>query len=462
MSATVLIVDDEAKMRDVLSMAIEQLGYRALSASDGLEALGVIEGGEVDLVLSDLRMPVMDGAALLERVVADHPGLPVVIMTAHSNVKDAVRSIKDGAYDYVAKPFEIGEIERVLGNAAKLRAVTRENQRLRDELTERYSFDTLIGASDAFRGVIAAIGEVCETRANVLITGESGTGKEVVARAIHFNSPRRNRAFVAVNCSAIPETLLESELFGHVRGAFTGAVTGRTGRFEQADGGTLFLDEIGDMPVLMQAKILRVLQERVYEPLGSTTQRQADVRIIAATNRNLDEAIQAGSFREDLYYRLNVFPIALPPLRERAEDVLLLADHFLHHFGTSMGRRLTGFTERARAALTAYPWPGNIRELQNAIERAVIRARQPVIDAADLPGGTRDGGLAVAEEARGIQLTGLPLDDELARIERDLILAALDQTGGIQVKAAELLGINERSLWHRIKKLDIRIVKKPV
>jgi two-component system, NtrC family, response regulator AtoC len=455
MTHTILLVDDEPKLRDVLSVGLNDLGYRTLTAPSGSQALDLLQREEVDLVLTDLRMPGIGGRELLKEIKRIRPALPVVLMTAYSTVKDAVQVIKEGAFDYIGKPFEMDELTATIDNALRLYDVMRDNARLRAALEERHSFESLIGNSAAFRAVIKAIGEVCESRANVLLTGESGTGKEMVAQAIHYNSPRRERPFVALNCAAIPEGLLESELFGHVKGAFTGAVANRTGRFAQADGGTLFLDEIGDMPMPVQAKILRVLQERAFEPVGGSQTRTVDVRIVAATNKNLAEAIRLGKFRDDLYYRLNVFPIGLPALRERAEDIPLLAEHFAREVATSMGRKFSSFAPAALQAMTTYYWPGNIRELQNCVERAIIVARGEQIDVADLPpylferpsGDGKEGALPTN------------LDEELERIERGYLLEALRRADGVQVKAAEMLGISERSFWHRVKKYAISIVK---
>ncbi|HXP96919.1 MAG TPA: sigma-54 dependent transcriptional regulator, partial [Telmatospirillum sp.] len=444
------------RLADVLTVALERLGYRVLSTGKGEEALRLLESESVDLLLTDLRMPGLSGRDLLRESKKRRPGLPVVVMTAYSSVKDAVEVIKEGAFDYVGKPFEIDDLETVLKNALRLSDALADNERLREELVGRYRFDSLVGASPAFRKVIESITEVCESRANVLISGESGTGKELVARAIHYNSPRRDHPFVAINCAAIPEPLLESELFGHVKGAFTGAVTNRAGRFEQADRGTLFLDEVGDMPMSIQAKILRVLQERAFEPVGTTRTRTVDVRIIAASNKELQAEVHRGHFREDLFYRLNVFPIALPPLRERIEDIPSLAHFFLTGLSTDMGKRITGFSPATLKAMSDYSWPGNIRELQNCIERAVIVCKRDRIDEGDLPRYLKD--------TQPVVLDGPPfpvdLDRELARIEMDLIVAALNKADGIQVNAAGLLGINERSLWHRIKKFGIQITKR--
>jgi two-component system response regulator AtoC len=456
---TILVVDDEPRLREVIASALEDLGYRTLLAESGEAAIGVIEADDVDLVLTDLRMPVMDGRELLHQVRNRWPGMPIVVMTAYSTVKDAVQMIKEGAFDYVSKPFEIDELSATIANALRLYEALRDNLRLRKELEGRHRFDSLIGASPPFRRVIEAIGEVCESRANVLLTGESGTGKEVAARSIHFNSARREGPFVAINCAAIPEGLLESELFGHVKGAFTGAVSARPGRFVQADGGTIFLDEIGDMPIAIQAKILRVLQDRTVEAVGGTHSKLVDVRIVAATNKDLRESVRNGSFRNDLYYRLNVFPIELPPLRDRREDVPLLVRHFLLDLAKTSDRPMPDFTPAALRLMEAYEWPGNIRELQNCVERAVIVAKNGRVDVGDL---SQDLHLPAAKgNAREADSIPPDLDAELERIERRFVLDALQKTNGVQVQAAELLGITERSLWHRVKKLGINIVKRP-
>jgi two-component system response regulator AtoC len=452
MSQSILVVDDEERLADVLAAALEDLGYRATAVHSARAALIALEQTRFDLVLTDLRLPVMDGRALLREVRSRWPEVPVIIITAFAAVRDAVDLVKEGAFDYIAKPFEIDDVSATIRRALRLADVVRDNERLRSELEGRYSFDTLIGNSAAFRRVIEQVTEVCETKATVLLNGESGTGKELVARAIHFNSPRRDKPFIAVNCTAIPEALLESELFGHVKGAFTGALANRIGRFAAADGGTLFLDEIGDMALPVQAKLLRVIQERSFEPVGATRTQTVDVRLIAATHRDMRQAVDAGSFREDLFYRLNVFPILLPPLRDRADDIPLLSSHFLAELAEGMGKRASGFSPAAMVAMTAYDWPGNIRELHNCIERAVIVTKTQTIDATDLPQDLFSG-------SRRTEREGLPrdLDAELERIERDFIIAALRRSDGVQVRAAKLLGIAERSLWHRIKKLGIKL-----
>ena len=455
MSHSILIVDDEARLADVLATAMETFGFSAQTAANGAEALEIMKRDAVDLVVSDLRMPGMDGRELLHHVRRSWPDVPVVLITAFTSVRDAVDLVKEGAFDYISKPFEISEIETVVRRALRLNEVIRDNERLRGELEGRYRFDQLIGSSAPFRRVIEQIGEVCESRATVLLTGESGTGKEVIARAIHFNSPRRAKPYIGVNCAAIPEGLLESELFGHVKGAFTGATANRAGRFAAAEGGTLLLDEIGDMPVAIQVKLLRVLQERTFEPVGSAVSVKSDVRVIAATHQDLRGAVADGRFREDLYYRLNVFPIEVPSLRQRVEDVPVLAGHFLKQFNEGMGKHLIGFTPAAFAAMVNYRWPGNIRELQNCVERAVIVARGTAVDVPDLP-------RYLFDEAGSEAVTRVPadLDAEMARLERGFIVEALERADGVQVRAAEAMGISERSLWHRVKKLGIRIGKK--
>jgi two-component system response regulator AtoC len=454
MSHTVLVVDDEIRLLDVLSSLLEGLGYRPLTASSGGGALDLLERETVDLVLMDLRMPGMSGQELLAELRRRHPTMPVVIMTAYSSVRDAVQAIKDGAFDYIDKPIEQDELATTLANALRLQDALRDNERLRQELTGRYKFDSLVGRSPSFQQVIRAISEVCEQRTTVLLTGESGTGKEVVARAIHYNSPRQRKPFVAVNCAAIPEALMESEFFGHVKGSFTGAVANRVGRFAQAEGGTLFLDEVGDMPLHLQVKILRVLQERHYEPVGGTGSRTADVRIIAATNRDLSAMVGEGKFREDLYYRLAVFPIRLPALRERAEDIPLFLSLFTEDLAPSLGKRGVTFSPDAARVLSNYRWPGNIRELQNCVERSLISAHGQVIEAADLPPY-----ISERPPVTDGSVFPMQLDDETAAFEKRQILAALRCANGIQVRAAELLGISERGLWHRIKKYGIVVSK---
>ncbi|MFJ3482116.1 sigma-54-dependent transcriptional regulator [Pseudomonas sp. NPDC090202] len=462
MSHNVLVVDDEPKLCDLLASALGQDGIHVFTAGNGLHALTVLEREEIDLVISDWRMPGMDGPQLLAEIKQRFPHLPVIVMTAYSTVKNAVQSMRNGAYDYISKPFDIDELDITVHKALQFGDILRDNQRLRAELDEHQQIDSLVGESPAFRRVLQAVDSVRESSATILLTGESGTGKEMVARAIHKHGNRADKPFVAVNCAAIPEGLLESEMFGHKKGAFTGAVSDRIGRFQQADKGTLFLDEVGDMPLALQAKILRALQERVIEPVGDPRERKVDVRVIAATNKNLLEAVARKEFREDLYYRLNVFPIPLPALRERVEDIPALARHFAHVLGATAGKRITGFSPDALLAMAGYSWPGNIRELQNCVERATIVASGTTIEESDLPAylfGAKplhDSAASILSDGPGIPPN---LDAALAEVEKAYILAALNETNGVQAAAAQLIGISERSLWYRLKKLEIHVDK---
>lgn len=460
MTHNVLVVDDEPKLCDLLASALSQNGISVFTAGNGLHALKVLEVEDIDLVISDWRMPGMDGPQLLAEIKSRFPQLPVIVMTAYSTVKNAVQSMRNGAFDYIAKPFDIDELDITVSKALQFRDILKDNQRLRAELDEHQQIDSLIGDSPSFRRVLQAIDSVRESNATILLTGESGTGKEMVARAIHKHGNRADKPFVAVNCAAIPEGLLESEMFGHRKGAFTGAVTDRIGRFQQADKGTLFLDEIGEMPLALQAKILRALQERVIEPVGDPRERKVDVRVIAATNKNLLEAVANKEFREDLYYRLNVFPIPLPALRERVEDIAPLARHFAHSLGAAAGKRITGFSPQALQAMAHYSWPGNIRELQNCVERATIVASGAVIEDDDLPAylfaSSPAGSGAILNEGASVPPD---LDAALAEVEKAYILAALAQSNGVQAAAAQLIGISERSFWYRLKKLGIHVDK---
>ncbi|UUQ67893.1 sigma-54 dependent transcriptional regulator [Pseudomonas fuscovaginae UPB0736] len=463
MTHKVLVVDDEPKLCDLLSSALSHNDIQVFTAGNGLQALVVLDQEEIDLVISDWRMPGMDGPQLLAEIKSRFPQLPVIVMTAYSTVKNAVQSMRNGAFDYIAKPFDIDELDITVSKALQFRDILRDNARMRAELDEHQQIDSLVGDSPTFRRVLQAVDSVRESNATILLTGESGTGKEMVARAIHQHGNRADKPFVAVNCAAIPEGLLESEMFGHRKGAFTGAVSDRVGRFMQADKGTLFLDEVGDMPLALQAKILRALQERVIEPVGDTRERKVDVRVIAATNKNLLEAVANKEFREDLYYRLNVFPIPLPALRERAEDIAPLARHFARSLGASAGKRITGFSPQALQAMANYNWPGNIRELQNCVERATIVAANPVIEESDLPAylfspsQTESGNPTVALNAG--PTIPKDLDAALAEVEKGYILAALQETNGVQAAAAQMIGISERSFWYRLKKLAIQVEK---
>jgi two-component system NtrC family response regulator len=465
---TILIVEDEGKLLEVLAVALENMGYACVAAGSAEEALQALQEHEIHLILSDLRLPGLSGRDLLAKVKDIAPGLPVVIMTAYAEVKDAVEIIKEGAFDYIVKPFDLSALEATMTSALRFHALSVDNRQLRKELGRTFDGAELIGQSPAIRTVRQKIHTAASCLANVLITGESGTGKEIVAKTIHYSGPRASSPFVVLNSSAIPESLLESELFGHVKGAFTGATANQTGRFAQADNGTLFLDEIGDMPLALQPKILRCLQDKIVQPLGSRTSLQVDARIIAATNHDLLEAIGRGAFRRDLYYRLNVYPIVLPPLRERREDIPLLAEYFAKKCATRMGRHPVTFTAEALRVMRDYPWPGNVRELENCVERLSIIAPGDRITPEKLAvcsvfGDAQEVAAVFSapefalEAASGRPTFPLDLDHHLETQERELIRQALEETGGVQNKAAKLLNISERSIWHRIKKLGIKV-----
>ncbi len=453
---TILIVDDEKNMRWALEKGLRQAGYRTLSAPDGPEGLDLAASEAPDLVLLDLKMPKMDGLEALRLIKEQRPELPIIIITAHGSVATAIEAIKAGAYDYISKPFDLEEIQIVIKKALEVRALTEEVAKLRSEVERKYSFQNIIGKSSKMQAVFDLVERVAGTSASVLIYGESGTGKELVAKAIHYLSPRRHRPYVQVNCSALPETLLESELFGHEKGAFTGAIARRQGRFELADTGTLFLDEIGELSPPVQVKLLRVLQDRTFERVGGMESIKVDVRIIAATNRDLTQAMVEGKFREDLYYRLNVVPIQLPPLRERAEDIPLLVEHFLKKFSAGpdpAGARVKTLAPEAARRLAEYRWPGNVRELENAIERAVIISRGDRITVEDLPRELQQTSAHPHRRAAfKLPEGGVNLED----VERDLIRQALDRTGGNQTQAARLLGITRHTLLYRLDKYGLK------
>ncbi|MDA8364352.1 MAG: sigma-54 dependent transcriptional regulator [Gammaproteobacteria bacterium] len=461
MKRTVLVVDDEQNMQTVMRMILEDAGYAVEVADSGEAGLARLTNPNLDVVLSDLKMPGMGGAEFIRICRQERPDLPVIVVTAHGTIRSAVQSINAGATDYLTKPFEPEELEITIHNAIKLRDILHENQRLKETVTETLVHPRLMGTSQAVQRLLEEIHRVAPYRTSVLITGESGTGKELVARTIHETSPRQRQSWVAINCSAIPQDLMESELFGYVKGAFTGAGQNRLGRLEQAQGGTLFLDEIGDLAPALQAKLLRVLQEREFSPVGSDQVRSADVRFLAATNRDLKELVRQGRFREDLFYRLDVYSIVVPPLRERGEDIALLAETFLREISQETDKPVQRFTPEAIRVLLRYPWPGNVRELRNAVERSLLSCRGSEIGPQDLPEAVRGSaaqgqGSSCAPDRAEDQ----DLDSWLAEVERRAILRALERNAGIQAHAAKHLGITERSLWHRIKKLNIQINRK--
>jgi DNA-binding NtrC family response regulator len=457
MKRTILVVDDEQNMQAVMRLILEGAGHEVLLADSGEDALTHVQNPNLDVVLSDLKMPGMGGEQFILRFRQERPDVPVIVVTAHGTIRSAVKSVQDGAADYLAKPFEPEELEIAVHNAIKLRDILRENQQLKETVSQSQAAKRMIGVSPAAKKLLEEIERVAPYKTGVLIVGESGTGKELVARTIHELSPRHDHPWVAINCSAIPRDLMESELFGYVKGAFTGATQNRLGRLEQAQGGTLFLDEIGDLDASLQAKLLRVLQEREFSPVGSDQVRSVDVRFLAATNRDLKAFVREGKFREDLFYRLDVYNIVVPPLRERREDIPLLAQTFLRQLAAETDREITDFTPTALDVLTRYAWPGNIRELRNAVERSVLSCRGKLIDTPDLPDTIRAGAGAAERALTLDQLGTQNFDDWLAEVERNAIQQALAQCHGVQAQAARRLGITERSLWHRIKKLGIQI-----
>jgi len=448
----VLIVDDERKMRRVLQILLEQLGLDSVPAANGEEALARYADEKIDLVLTDLKMPGMSGIELLSRIRALDPDVPVIVLTAHGTVQTAVDAMKQGAFDYILKPFDVQAIELIIRNALEMGRCRTQNRFLKEQVPPTSIFENLIGGSAAMRAVYDMIRQVGPTKSTVLITGETGTGKELVARAIHNLSPRRDKLFVPLNCAAIPQELLESELFGHVRGAFTGAQAERTGKFELADGGTLFLDEIGDMAYPLQAKLLRVLQEGLIERIGSNKPIHIDARVLSSTNRDLSAMIREGSFREDLYYRLNVFHIHLPPLRERREDTADLAAFFLTALGREMGKGELQLAPDAAALLAHYQWPGNVRELHNLMERAAVLCGGPIADANMVRLLLPALGAAPAVEPDTPPGENLQLESAVEEVERKLILRALGVSSDNKAEAARLLGISERTLWYKLKR----------
>ncbi len=447
----VLVVDDEPGHRLMLRANLETEGFQVSEAEDGLKALALLEKEPFDCVLMDVRMPRLGGLEALRELRERFPDLPVIMMTAYASVRSAVECLKAGAEDYLMKPLNVEELLLKVKKVMEVRKLLRENEEFRQRLDEKFGFERIVGNSEAMREVFEIVSMVAPTDATVLVTGESGTGKELVANAIHQRSPRRRRPFVKINCAALPDNLLESELFGHEKGAFTGAVSRREGKFAYADGGTIFLDEITEMSPGTQAKILRVLQEKEFEPLGTNTTVKVDVRVIAATNRNLEEEVENGRFREDLYYRLNVVQIRVPPLRERKDDIPLLADYFLRRNCEKLGKKILGFSREALDALIEYRWPGNVRELENAVERAAILCKGDEITLSLLPDPVR---MRREGESEG-HAPAIRVGISLREAERRLIIWTLENTGGNRTKAAEMLGISRKTLQNKIKEYGI-------
>ncbi len=452
---TILIVDDEINYTLILAAVLEDEGFETLTANSGPEAMATLAESDVDLVLTDMKMPAMDGIDLLERIKKEDADLPVIMMTAHGTVEKAVEAMQKGAYNYILKPFDNERLVLYTNKAISMYRVVKENRQLRRAVEGRYSFHNIIGKSKAMQDVFHIIRKVAPAAATVLLEGSSGTGKELVANALHFNSPRKDKPFVAVNCSALVETLLESELFGHEKGAFTGAVSMKKGRFEIADGGTLFLDEIAELSSALQVKLLRVLQERVVERVGGVKAIPVNIRLIAATNKSLKEEVAKGNFREDLFYRLNVVPITLPSLRERLEDIRLLVGHFITKYSgeRNVGLPVTGIDREVERLFYEYDWPGNVRELENVIERAVVLSPEEIIQVSDLPKDFIDNAHST------LHMDGIPVDanlyDTLALVEKNMIVRALKKANYVQAHAADLLGIGKSGLNQKIKKYKL-------
>lgn len=443
--ATILIVDDEKNIRSGLALAFEDESYDTLEAENGEVAWQIISKKPVDLVITDLRMPVMSGFDLLKKVSSAYPTIPVIVLTGHGSIEDAVKAMHDGALDFFTKPVDLDHLILTAGKALEHRKMLVQNQSLSlevEKLKKKQGYGKIIGKSEKVARLMETIEQVAPSRASVLITGESGTGKELVADAIHSLSGRKDKPFIKVHCASLSETLLESELFGHEKGAFTGALSQKKGRFELSDGGTIFLDEIGEIDLSTQVKILRVLQERCFERVGGEETIHVDVRIVAATNRNLEEEIKKGTFREDLYYRLNVVHIEVPPLRERKDDIPLLAASFLETFNKEDNREVEGFTPSAKRLMLSYSWPGNIRELRNTVESCVVMTRHKLIDSVDLPEQIRN--------ERGGEEVSIALGTTLEEAEKELIIATINFCKGNKTRAAEVLGIGRKTLHRKL------------
>jgi two-component system NtrC family response regulator/two-component system response regulator HydG len=445
MKQRILVVDDEQNARDALKTIFTEEGYDVAEAADGEAGLAALSTFKPDAVLCDIRMPKMDGLQLLENSKAEGHSAVFVMVTAFGSIETAVQAMKMGAEDYVTKPVDVSAVLARLEKVLEKRALRQENELLRERLREKYKFSNIVGESAELQGVFDVVARAAPTRATILVLGESGTGKELIAQAIHEASPRRDKPFVKVNCAALTETLLESELFGHEKGSFTGAIGRREGRFELANGGTLFLDELGDISPALQVKLLRVLQQQEFERVGGTQTVKVDVRVVAATNRDLEAEVKAGRFREDLYYRLNVVSVVLPPLRKRKTDVPALVQHFLERYGQMHGKQMKGLAPGTLNVLLAYDWPGNVRELGNVVERAVVLARGSELTSDDLPAALR--GPRPTDRTSDSLIPGASLYE----IEREAILRTLDLVGGSTSRAADLLGISVRKIQYRLK-----------
>jgi two-component system response regulator PilR (NtrC family) len=448
----VLIVDDEKGMRDFLSIMLKKEGYAVTAAESADRAQEALAHGDFDLVITDISMPGRSGLDVLKQARSDHPDTPVIMITAYASTESAVEALKLGAYDYIIKPFDVEELKIVVKNALEKRRLEHENRILKRELKEKSRLDELVGDSPRMKAVLELVGRIAPTNSTVLISGESGTGKELAARAIHGGSPRRDRPFVSINCGAMPDDLLESELFGHARGSFTGAVSAKKGLFEVADGGTIFLDEIGDTTPAMQVKLLRVLQDRRIRRVGGTDETEVNVRVLAATNQDLERLVQEKRFREDLYYRINVIQIKMPALREKREDIAQLALHFLVKYARVMGKKITRISEEAMRRLVEHDWPGNVRELENVIERAVALEPTDAITEASLSRDVLSRPRPPQEFPIVLSDGGIDLERQLERLREHFMEEALRRARGVQTKAAELLGMSFRSFRYFAKK----------
>jgi DNA-binding NtrC family response regulator len=451
MKKRILVVEDEDKLRRVIQLQLASAGFDVDQAANAEDGLKIVD--RADLVLTDLKLPSMGGLQLLGLIRRQNAHVPVIVMTAFGSIETAVESMKAGATDFVLKPFSLDHLMQVISKALEMRALRDENRKLKEELGRRYEFDNIIGRSTTMQEIFATIERVGPTRATVLLAGESGVGKDLIARAIHFHSPRRDRPLVKINCSAIPENLMESELFGYEKGAFTGANLTKPGKFEQADTGTVFLDEIGDVPAVIQVKLLRILQEREFERLGSNVTRHIDVRVVAATNQDLRAALEQGTFREDLYYRLNVVPLNIPPLRERKQDIPFLANHFIRKLAPDTGSKVESITDQAMEKLIAYHWPGNVRELENVIERALVMCTGTELDAADikLENAPGRGDSSRAQSDPNFLPAGMSLD----QYEQEIIREALRRADGNKSQAARLLGLTRNALRYRLTQMGL-------
>ncbi len=452
----VLVVDDELSMREFLEIMLTKEGYQVHTAADGKKAITLAEKELFDLAIIDIRMPKMDGIETLARLQEISPDMVALMITAYASTDSAIQAMKQGAYDYITKPFKIEEIKMTIQKALEKKSLEAENTLLRQAVEGRYRWGNIIGKSEKMRAIFELVKKVSPTKTNVLLSAESGTGKELVAKAIHYNSPRSKKPFVVLNCGAIPENLLESELFGYMKGAFTGAISNKKGLFETAEGGTIFLDEIGELPLPMQVKLLRVIQDREFTRVGGTEPIRVDVRIISATNKDIEEAVRKGEFREDLFYRLNVIQLRLPNLRERKDDVPLLAQHFLGFFADELGKDIRQISPEGMRLLMNYDYPGNVRELQNMIERAVALESSHVLTAQNLSSYiSEQRDLTRNEINLDIPQEGIDLEQVVENLEKTLILKALEKTKGVKKKAAQLLHINFRSMRYRLEKYRI-------